>query len=159
MSSPTEKGSEGIPSFHLRGPPGTSPVHSNSTATYEAEINTEVEEARGTYFTETSGNNADNSDGKRCIPGTNTLLIPQPTDDETDPLTWSTARKWKAFCALLLPSLLTDWGMLWGAVLYEQQAPEWHMTVPAVSASSSGGIFLQGIGGILAVPLIQRFGR
>jgi MFS family permease len=33
------------------------------------------------------------------------------------------------------------------------------MSVHEVAASVSGGIFLQGPGGLLAVPLIQRFGR
>jgi len=33
------------------------------------------------------------------------------------------------------------------------------MSIPAVGESLSGGIFLQGIGGLMSVPLIQRFGR
>ena len=33
------------------------------------------------------------------------------------------------------------------------------MSVHAVAASVSGGNFLQGPGGLLAVPLIQRYGR
>jgi MFS family permease len=44
-------------------------------------------------------------------------------------------------------------------VLFEAQAQDWHMSVHEVAASVSGGIFLQGPGGLLAVPLIQRFGR
>lgn len=33
------------------------------------------------------------------------------------------------------------------------------MSIPAVANSVNGALFLQGPGGILAVPLIQRFGR
>lgn len=33
------------------------------------------------------------------------------------------------------------------------------MSVPATANSISGGLFLQGPGGVIAVPLIQRFGR
>lgn len=33
------------------------------------------------------------------------------------------------------------------------------MSIPAVGESLSGGIFMQGPGGLLAVPLIQRYGR
>jgi MFS family permease len=33
------------------------------------------------------------------------------------------------------------------------------MSIPAVGKSLSGGIFMQGPGGLLAVPLIQRYGR
>ncbi|KKY20675.1 putative major facilitator superfamily [Phaeomoniella chlamydospora] len=56
-------------------------------------------------------------------------------------------------------ALLTDWGMTWGTTLFEAQAAEWEMTISDVANSISGGIFLQGPGGVLAVPLIQRYGR
>ena len=36
---------------------------------------------------------------------------------------------------------------------------DWKLAVPVVANSISGGIFLQGPGGILAVPLNERFGR
>jgi len=88
-----------------------------------------------------------------------TVLIPQPSDNDEDPLNWSWLRKHKAFFALLLPSLLTDWGMTWGTTMFEAQAVTWNMSVPDVARSISGGIFLQGPGGLLAVPLIQRYGR
>lgn len=88
-----------------------------------------------------------------------TVLIPQPSDDNEDPLNWSWLRKHKAFFALLLPSLLTDWGMTWGTTMFEAQSITWNMSIPDVARSTSGGIFLQGPGGILAVPLIQRYGR
>lgn len=44
-------------------------------------------------------------------------------------------------------------------VLFEAQAPSFHKSVPATANSVSGGLFLQGPAGILAVPLVQRFGR
>jgi hypothetical protein len=44
-------------------------------------------------------------------------------------------------------------------VLFEAQAPTFQMSVPAVANSLSGGLFMQGIGGLVAVPLVQRFGR
>ena len=33
------------------------------------------------------------------------------------------------------------------------------MSVPLVARSVSGGIFLQGPGGVIAVPFVQRYGR
>jgi len=39
------------------------------------------------------------------------------------------------------------------------QAPEWHMSIEAVAQSVSPGIFMQGPGGLLSVPLCQRYGR
>jgi hypothetical protein len=87
------------------------------------------------------------------------VLIPQPSSDPDDPLNWSWMKKHTVLLALLLPSLLTDWGMTWGTTLFELQAVTWKMSVPAAARSVSGGIFLQGPGGVLAVPFVQRFGR
>jgi predicted MFS family arabinose efflux permease len=44
-------------------------------------------------------------------------------------------------------------------VLFEAQAVTFGMSISAVGNSLSGGIFMQGPGGLLAVPLVQRFGR
>ena len=95
---------------------------------------------------------------KKTPDGSQTL-IPQPSDDPSDPLNWSWSKKHGVLLALGAGCLLTDWGMTWGSTLFEAQAMEWHMSPPAVSNSITGGIFLQGPGGVLAVPLIQRYGR
>ncbi|KAI7373533.1 hypothetical protein KC328_g16577 [Hortaea werneckii] len=55
--------------------------------------------------------------------------------------------------------LLTDFGMTYGFVLFQAQAPDFHMSVTSVPRSASGGLFLQEPAGIFAVPLIQRYGR
>jgi hypothetical protein len=99
------------------------------------------------------------ANGLKLAKDSSTVLIPQPADDDEDPLNWSWLRKHKAFFALLLPSLLTDWGMTWGTTMFEAQAVTWNMSVADAARSTSGGIFLQGPGGVLAVPLIQRYGR
>jgi hypothetical protein len=109
----------------------------------------------GLYIVKEQSSNA----GLKLAKDGSTVLIPQPADDDEDPLNWSWLRKHKAFAALLLPSLLTDWGMTWGTTLFEAQAVTWNMSVADVARSTSGGIFLQGPGGVLAVPLIQRYGR
>ena len=49
--------------------------------------------------------------------------------------------------------------MAYGVPLFAAQAPTFHMTLPQVAHSISGGLFLQGPGGLFAVPLVQRFGR
>jgi hypothetical protein len=112
--------------------------------------------SEGLYVVKEQSSNS--SDLKLAKDGS-TVLIPQPADDNEDPLNWSWLRKHKAFFALLLPSLLTDWGMTWGTTMFEAQAVTWNMSIPDVARSTSGGIFLQGPGGVLAVPLIQRYGR
>lgn len=88
-----------------------------------------------------------------------TKLIPQPSDDPQDPLNWSWTKKHAVFLAMIPGCLLTDWTLTWGSTVFQLQAPEWHMTIPAVANSISGGIFMQGPGGLLAVPLCQRYGR
>ncbi|EKG11055.1 Major facilitator superfamily [Macrophomina phaseolina MS6] len=88
-----------------------------------------------------------------------TVLVPQPSSSPDDPLNWSWAKKHIVLCALIPGCLLSDWALTWGSVLFQLQAPEWHMSVTAVSQSMSPGIFMQGPGGILAVPLCQRYGR
>jgi hypothetical protein len=95
----------------------------------------------------------------KTTPDGATVLIPQPSDDPEDPLNWSWGKKHAVLLALGAGCLLTDWGMTWGSTLFEAQAMTWKMTPPDVSNSITGGIFLQGPGGVLAVPLIQRYGR
>jgi hypothetical protein len=86
-------------------------------------------------------------------------LIPQPSDDPADPLNWSWVKKHQVLVALTFSALLTDWGITWGTTLFEAQAQTWNMSVVDISHSLSGGVFLQGPGGVLAVPLCQRYGR
>jgi hypothetical protein len=116
-----------------------------------------TEKNDGLYFVKEQGPGA--AGGLKLAKDGRTVLIPQPSDDDEDPLNWSWLKKHKALFALLLPSLLTDWGMTWGTTLFEAQAMTWHMSVPDAARSVSGGIFLQGPGGVLAVPLVQRYGR
>ncbi|KAF2429212.1 MFS general substrate transporter [Tothia fuscella] len=99
------------------------------------------------------------SAGLKTTKNGSTVLIPQPSDDPHDPLNWSWMKKHTVFLTLLPGCFLTDWVITWGSVLFEQQAPGWHMTVPDVANSISGAIFMQGPGGLLAVPLVQRYGR
>lgn len=49
--------------------------------------------------------------------------------------------------------------MTYGTVLFQAQAPTFGMSIPATAKSITGALFLQGVGGIFAVPLIQRIGR
>ena len=49
--------------------------------------------------------------------------------------------------------------MIWGATLVVPQAIEWKTSVAHSATSLNYGILLQGIGGIIAVPLIDAYGR
>ncbi|AEO63852.1 uncharacterized protein THITE_2036335, partial [Thermothielavioides terrestris NRRL 8126] len=89
----------------------------------------------------------------------NTTLIPRPSASPDDPLNWSWMKKHAVLLALIPGCLLSDWTLTWGTTVFEMQAPEWGMTVEAVAQSVSPGIFMQGPGGLLAVPLSERYGR
>lgn len=50
-------------------------------------------------------------------------------------------------------------GMTWGATLIVPQALEWRIAITHSAHSLNYGILLQGIGGVLFMPLIDAFGR
>ncbi|ETN36834.1 uncharacterized protein HMPREF1541_07821 [Cyphellophora europaea CBS 101466] len=83
---------------------------------------------------------------------------PDPTNN-LNPQNWSPWKKRFLFCALLSSSILCDGGMTWGATLVIPQSIEWHLTPQRVATSLNYGILLQGVGGVLAVPLMDAFGR
>jgi hypothetical protein len=129
------------------------------TQTYHEATETALD---GTYFVNTKLQDGSLSEGAKELRTTKdgrTVLIPQPSDDPADPLNWSWRKKHQVLVALTFSALLTDWGMTWGTTLFEAQAQTWGMSVVDISNSLSGGIFLQGPGGVLAVPLVQRYGR
>lgn len=104
-------------------------------------------------------------------------LEPRASTSPDDPLNWSWKKKHAVLLALIPGCLLSDWTLTWGTTVFELQAPEWsvisfcsvfpgyilnnlrQMSLPAVAQSVCPGIFMQGPGGILAVPLCQRYGR
>ncbi|GME38295.1 mfs transporter [Neofusicoccum parvum] len=87
------------------------------------------------------------------------VLIPQPSDDSDDPLNWSRLKKHVVFAALIMPSFLADFGISYGAVTFEKQAETWDVSVAKAANSISGAIFMQGVGGLFAVPFTERYGR
>ena len=50
-------------------------------------------------------------------------------------------------------------GMTWGATLIVAQAMEWHISVNHSATSINYGLLLQGVGGLIAIPLIEAYGR
>lgn len=49
--------------------------------------------------------------------------------------------------------------MAYGVPLFEAQTFTFHMSLPDVAHSISGGLFLQGPGGLFAAVIVQRLGR
>lgn len=56
-------------------------------------------------------------------------------------------------------SLLCGGGITWGASLFVAQSIEWKITLSKSSTSSNWGLLLNGLGGVIAVPFIESFGR
>src|SRR6202007_1671384 len=97
-------------------------------------------------------------------PDTNNVTGSQSPDahaptNSNNPRFWPKWKKRRVLFVLCVASLLTDWGMTWGSPLFASQAVGWNMTPNDVGRSLSGGVFLQGAGGLFAVPLTQRYGR
>ncbi|KIX06274.1 uncharacterized protein Z518_04249 [Rhinocladiella mackenziei CBS 650.93] len=86
------------------------------------------------------------------------IVEPDPSDDR-NPQNWSPWKKRLVFIALMSSSILADGGMTWGATLVVPQAIEWNTSVTHSATSLNYGILLQGIGGIIAVPFIDAYGR
>lgn len=49
--------------------------------------------------------------------------------------------------------------MTWGSTLIVPQAMEWGISVNHSATSMNYGMLLQGIGGLIAIPLIEAYGR
>ncbi|PKX92340.1 putative MFS transporter [Aspergillus novofumigatus IBT 16806] len=80
-------------------------------------------------------------------------------EDGRDPRKWSPRKKLLVFVALMSSSILADGGMTWGATLIVPQALEWGVSVDHSATSMNYGMLLQGVGGLMAIPLIEAYGR
>ncbi|GFF52093.1 hypothetical protein IFM46972_09453 [Aspergillus udagawae] len=80
-------------------------------------------------------------------------------EDGRDPRKWRPRKKLLVFIALMSSSILADGGMTWGATLIVPQALEWEVSVDHSATSMNYGILLQGVGGLIAIPLIEAYGR
>ncbi|KAK4245689.1 polyamine transporter 3 [Corynascus novoguineensis] len=107
-----------------------------------------------------SSRSSSSGSSSRSSSGSSTKrLNPRPSTSPDDPLNWSWGKKHAVLTALIPGCLLSDWTLTWGTTVFHMQAPEWGMSVEEVSHSVSPGIALQGLGGLVAVPLCERYGR
>lgn len=70
---------------------------------------------------------------KRAADG-HTILIPQPNDDEKNPLNWSMRKKWLVLLSVSLASVLPDYGSATGAVTLVPQGIDWGLVSLIFSA-------------------------
>ncbi|KAK0634234.1 major facilitator superfamily domain-containing protein [Bombardia bombarda] len=104
-----------------------------------------------------SGNAA--ATGVKLAKDGHTRLIPQPSDDPSDPLNWSWNKKHLTLFIVSLCGFLPDYGSAVGAVTLLPQAVEWNMTPDEVNHSQAGNVFMIGAGGVFAVAFSAWIGR
>ncbi|KAM5344306.1 hypothetical protein ACJ41O_012843 [Fusarium nematophilum] len=88
-----------------------------------------------------------------------TVLLPQPTDDISDPLNWPSWKKhailftvaWGAFCA--------DFTSAAGSAPILLQAAEWHESIGTVNETNSINVLMMALGGLIWVPMTSFIGR
>lgn len=88
-----------------------------------------------------------------------TILIPQPSDDPTDPLNWSQVKKHVILLIVSACAFLPDNGSGTGAVTLLQQAKEWNTSEDVVNHSQAGNVFMLGAGGMFVAVFSAYFGR
>lgn len=89
----------------------------------------------------------------------NTVLTPQPTDDQNDPLNWGSWKKHAVLLTISFVSFLPDFGTAMGSVTQIPQAKAWHIPVPTIQESVAINTMLSGVSGIAVVALSNFFGR
>ncbi|KAJ6124595.1 hypothetical protein N7471_011912 [Penicillium samsonianum] len=106
-------------------------------------------------LTPTSGNRTElklASDG-------HTILIPQPKDDASDPLNWSTFKKHAILLCVAFGSFAGDFGMAIGIPAAILQSEEWKVSASVVNEPNNLAVMMIGISSLLWVPLLSSWGR
>ncbi|KAH6989000.1 major facilitator superfamily domain-containing protein [Ilyonectria sp. MPI-CAGE-AT-0026] len=88
-----------------------------------------------------------------------TVLLPQPTEDPSDPLNWPSWKKhailltiaWGAFCA--------DFTSAAGSAPILVQAMEWHESIANINHTNSINVLMMALGGLVWVPMTSFLGR
>ncbi|KAK4183721.1 putative permease of the major facilitator superfamily [Podospora australis] len=141
-----------LPSTHIDPEPGLDkPSHTHRKDVHE------FQETEG-YILDVAETSASASGLKLAKDG-HTVLIPQPSSDQNDPLNWTWAKKHLILFVVSWVSFLPDYGSATGAVTLIPQAVEWETTPDYVNHSQAGNVFMLGAGGVVVVILSAYFGR
>ena len=74
-------------------------------------------------------------------------------------LNWSWRKKHWILAVLAFCAVTPDLASAWGVPLIVPQSIDWNISTTDAGRSLSGNVFCLGVGGIVAVPLSQRYGR
>lgn len=87
------------------------------------------------------------------------ILIPQPSDDPNDPLTWSWKKKNFQFVILFYWSFLTAVATNWVGPAWADWVEEFDTTYSQLNNTSACGFLFLGIGCLFLQPTAMNFGR
>ncbi|CAG9997091.1 unnamed protein product [Clonostachys byssicola] len=88
-----------------------------------------------------------------------TVLLPQPTDNTCDPLNWSWTRKHLVLFTVAWAALTADVTAAAGSAIIFPQAAQWHITPGRANDPNAIAVLLNGIGGLIWVPVSSIWGR
>ncbi|KAH7129144.1 major facilitator superfamily domain-containing protein [Dactylonectria macrodidyma] len=88
-----------------------------------------------------------------------TVLLPQPTEDPSDPLNWSWTRKHLVLFTVAWAALCTDFTAAAGTTIIFNQAAQWNKTPNRINDANAMCVLFNGLGGLLWVPLSSIWGR
>uniref|UniRef100_A0A8H7TM73 Major facilitator superfamily (MFS) profile domain-containing protein n=1 Tax=Bionectria ochroleuca TaxID=29856 RepID=A0A8H7TM73_BIOOC len=88
-----------------------------------------------------------------------TVLLPQPTDHTCDPLNWSWTRKHLVLFTVAWAALTADVTAAAGSAIIFPQAAQWHITPGRANDPNAIAVLLNGIGGLIWVPVSSIWGR
>ena len=73
---------------------------------------------------------------------TQTILVPQPSDDPNDPLNWSETKKNLVLFTISVAAFIADFQAAVGAADLVPQSVEWHMTPNKVNYAGNLNVLL-----------------
>ncbi|EMC95145.1 hypothetical protein BAUCODRAFT_123616 [Baudoinia panamericana UAMH 10762] len=88
-----------------------------------------------------------------------TVLLPQPTELDSDPLNWSSRRKHLILFTVAFGALCADFTSAAGTATIFLQGEEWNMSPNVVNYSGNFNVLMMGLGGLLWVPMTRYWGR
>ncbi|KAK3115288.1 hypothetical protein LTR53_005511 [Teratosphaeriaceae sp. CCFEE 6253] len=88
-----------------------------------------------------------------------TVLLPQPTDLDSDPLNWSSSRKHLILFTVAFGALCADFTSAAGTATIFLQGAEWEMSPNKVNYAGNLNVLMMGLGGLLWVPMTRYWGR
>jgi hypothetical protein len=81
-------------------------------------------------------------DGSTSLTATQTILVPQPSDDPNDPLNWSETKKNLILFTISIAAFIADFQAAVGAPDLPTQAAEWHMSPQKVNYAGNLNVLL-----------------